>query len=91
MFRATSRLAAAVAPGAKTQVTRAAGAAQNKLVGGVVVVGAVSGVVGYIRHHLRYESEAMNRSFSVSNSRKQRSLSDIEGVSTKTFYNILNW
>ncbi|KAL2265094.1 hypothetical protein VTJ83DRAFT_6194 [Remersonia thermophila] len=91
MFRATSRLAAAVAPGvAKTAVTRAGGA-QNKVIPGLVVVGAVSGVVAYVRSQLRYESDAMNRMFAKPNSQKQRALSDIEGVPRKTIYNILNW
>ncbi|KAL1836221.1 hypothetical protein VTJ49DRAFT_5416 [Mycothermus thermophilus] len=96
MFRATSRLAAAVPPGVvKTAVTRANGV-QNKVIPGLVVVGAgklqpVSGVVAYVRSQLRYESDAMNRMFAKPNSQKQRALSDIEGVPRKTFYNILNW
>ncbi|KAK4152279.1 hypothetical protein C8A00DRAFT_16383 [Chaetomidium leptoderma] len=94
-LRPTMRLAASVHTSAlNTRVTRAT---PNKLVPGLVVVGAVSGVVLYIRSQLRQESDTMDRMFSQQNTpevrarRDQRLLVDTEGNPRKTMYNILNW
>ncbi|KAG7285647.1 hypothetical protein NEMBOFW57_010276 [Staphylotrichum longicolle] len=64
---------------------------------GIVVVGAVSGVVAYVRTQLRKESDTMNRMFSQQNTadvrarRDQRLLVESEGNPRKTIYNVLNW
>ncbi|KAK3896967.1 hypothetical protein C8A05DRAFT_39481 [Staphylotrichum tortipilum] len=94
-FRPTMRLAANVnAAVLKSPVTRTA---PRMIIPGLVVVGAVSGVVAYVRTQLRKESETMNRMFSQQNTaevrarRDARLLVNTEGNPRKTVYNILNW
>ncbi|KAL2259923.1 hypothetical protein VTK26DRAFT_6237 [Humicola hyalothermophila] len=69
----------------------------NKLFPSLAVVGAVSGVVAYVRTQLRKESDTMNRMFAQQNTpevreaRNKALLVETEGDPRKTFFNILNW
>ncbi|KAK4448692.1 hypothetical protein QBC34DRAFT_406589 [Podospora aff. communis PSN243] len=71
--------------------------ASNKIIPGLVVAGAVYGVVAYVRSQLIKESATMNRMFAQQNSprvmeaRRRNFLIDSEGDPRKTPYNFLNW
>ncbi|KAK3321900.1 hypothetical protein B0H66DRAFT_638414 [Apodospora peruviana] len=71
--------------------------APGMIIPGLVVFGAVYGVVAYVRSQLKQESETMNRMFAQQNSprvleaRKKNYLIETEGDPRKSVYNILNW
>ncbi|KAK3387967.1 hypothetical protein B0H63DRAFT_167594 [Podospora didyma] len=95
-FRPTMhRFAAATAP--STVRLPIASRAPNLIIPSLVIIGAVSGVVAYIRSQLAKESATMNKMFAQQNTpqvieaRNRNLLVATEGDPRKTIYNVLNW